>query len=602
MLKKVDIKIFFSSKLKIIKKIKALLSLAERRDTIIFFLLMLVAMLLETFSIGLIVPLIKVLSDPEVISSTNYLSGAINFLGIENYRLLVISVSVALVLAFLIKNLYLAFFIWFKVRFISNLRMNLSNRLFQTYLSQPYTFHLQRNSGQLLQNISTEVLIFTGRLLTPMAVLMSELLVLIGLVILLLIVEPAGALIIMTTFSIIGWLIISLTRPHIKRWGKLRQFHDGKRIQHLQQGLGGVKVALMLQKTDYFLGQYQYHNSQSTYAGKRQGFFSEILRTWFEVLAVIGVAIMILLLTIQDHKVSTVFVVLGVFAAAAFRIMPSVTRIIAAIQSIRYSMPVLNRLHEEFKIKESSYYRASFKDDKKKRSNFSDKLIFNNVSFSYPETNKPSLNDVTIKIKHGECIGIIGSSGAGKTTLVDILLGLIQPDSGKISIDGNDISDSVSNWQRQIGYVPESIFLIDDSLRKNIAFGIPDNEINDDLIEKAIRSAQLEDFVKTLPDGVNTFVGERGIRISGGQRQRIGIARALYHDPKVLVFDEATSALDNSTEREIMKTVHLMHQYKTIIIIAHRLSTVEKCDRLYVLDFGKIIDEGIPSDLLPQRK
>ena len=182
------------------------------------------------------------------------------------------------------------------------------------------------------------------------------------------------------------------------------------------------------------------------------------------------------------------------------------------------------------------------------------------------------------------------------------MLGLIQPDSGKISIDGNDISDSVSNWQRQIGYVPESIFLIDDSLRKNIAFGIPDNEINDDLIEKAIRSAQLEDFVKTLPDGVNTFVGERGIRISGGQRQRIGIARALYHDPKVLVFDEATSALDNSTEREIMKTVHLMHQYKTIIIIAHRLSTVEKCDRLYVLDFGKIIDEGIPSDLLPQRK
>lgn len=337
------------------------------------------------------------------------------------------------------------------------------------------------------------------------------------------------------------------------------------------------------------------------YSDKRQGFLQEVLRTWFEVLAVLGVAILILVLIIQGNEVSTIFVVLGIFAAAAFRLMPSITRIIGSIQSFRYSLPVLETLHKEFQITESVSSASKPENIVRTNSEFSDKLTFDHVSFTYPGANIPSLNDVSLNIYFGECIGIIGSSGAGKTTLVDIILGLIVPDYGKVVIDGDDICESLSNWQSQIGYVPESIFLIDDSLRKNIAFGIPDNDIDELLVNQAIQAAQLEDFVNTLPEGLNTFVGERGVRLSGGQRQRIGIARALYHDPKVLVFDEATSSLDNDTESEIMKTIHLMHKDKTIIIIAHRLSTVEKCDRLYMLDFGKVIDEGSPEELLPKR-
>lgn len=585
----------FCSQSFFVKKLKYILTRQERSTGFIFLGYMFIAMILETVGIGLVAPLIKVISEPEIITSNNYMTGIIRFFGFDDHKALVTFTALALIVVFIVKNVFLGYFAWYKIHFLSTLRMEISNRLFKIYLCQPYTFHLQRNSGQLIQNISTEVTIFTGRLLHSLATIISETLVLLGVIVLLFLVEPKGALIIVVVLGIVGGLIIFLTRAHMKRWGEQRQFHDGKRIQHLQQGLGGVKEALFLGKEQFFYEQYQSHNTLSTKPDQKQAFLQEMPRFWFEVLAILGVVIMILVMNAQERELSTVFSILGIMAAAAFRLMPSVTRTLAAIQSLRYSIPVLDTLSKEFKLEKST---KTIESSTRIKSEFSNMLSVSHVSFSYPEAKIASLHDVSLNITQGECVGIIGSSGAGKSTLVDTLLGLLSPDSGKVTVDGKDIFLDIRNWQNQIGYVPQSIFLVDDSLRNNIAFGVPNAEINDKSIERAIQTADLGDFVSSLPDGVNTFVGERGIRLSGGQRQRIGIARALYYDPKVLVLDEATSALDNDTENQIMKTVHQLSQDKTIIIIAHRLSTVERCDRLYRLDKGEVVEEGKPEKLL----
>ncbi len=501
-------------------------------------------------------------------------------------------------IVFVIKNIFLGYFTWYKINFITILRRDLSNRLFDVYLSRPYTFHLQHNSGRLIQNVSTEVTIFSGRLLNSIATIVSEGLILVGIIILLFVVEPMAALTILLVLGVVGWLVVFLTRARIAHWGNERIYHEGKRIQHLQQGLGGVKDVLFLDRASYFLDKFKIHNALSTEPDQKQAFLQEMPRLWFEILAVSGLAIAIYIMNIQDKDLSSIFTVIGVFAAAVFRLMPSVTRVLAAMQAFRYSLPVLDLLNKEFNSNRSKPKTGNLDEKTKTNLRFDNGLVFDDVTYTYPATDMPSLNNVSLSIFRGECIGIIGGSGAGKSTLVDTLLGLLTPDSGAVLVDNQDIQKNIRSWQEQIGYVPQFIYLTDDSLRNNIAFGIPDEEIDDLLIDKALRAVQLFDFVNSLPDGLNTFVGERGVRLSGGQKQRVGIARALYYDPKVLVLDEATSSLDNSTEEKIMKTVHQLHQEKTIIIVAHRLSTIKDCDRLYRLENGTVVEEGIPQVLL----
>ena len=590
---------FFLNTLLIFKKIKLIFSLKEQKNGLIFLCYMIIAMFLETASIGMIIPLMQVIADPEIMNSSGYMSDFIRFFNInDSYSLMIIS-AVGLFLVFLIKNIFLSFVAWFRIHFVINLRMNLSNRLFERYLSQPYTFHLQNNSGQLIQNISNEVSIFTGRLLVPLSNLIAEFLVFIGIIILLFIIAPVGTLIIGIFLSLVSGTIIFYTRVHVSRWGIERQFHDGKRIQHLQQGLGGIKDVLFLGRESYFLNKYKSHNKSSARPDIKQTFLQEIPRFWFEMLAISGLCIMIIVLGMQGKNAITLFSTLAVFAAAAFRIMPSVTRILAAFQSLRYSLPVLDKLYNELNPSVlGGSFSLSEEELGKTNSEFSNTLTLKNVTYTYPNSKSSSLINVSLNINHGECIGIIGASGSGKSTLVDLILGLLTPNIGDVVVDGENIKRSKRNWQKQIGYVPQSIFLTDDSLRSNIAFGISDDKIDDLLIDQAVYLAQLKELVSSLPDGLETFVGERGVRLSGGQRQRIGIARALYYNPKILVFDEATSSLDSNTETQIMKTVHKLHKDKTIIIVAHRLSTVQDCDRLYKLEFGKIIEEGSSKDIL----
>jgi ABC-type multidrug transport system fused ATPase/permease subunit len=313
------------------------------------------------------------------------------------------------------------------------------------------------------------------------------------------------------------------------------------------------------------------------------------------VLAVSGLALLVISMLAQDRALEAVLPTLGLFAASAFRLMPSINRVMGAVQSLRYGLPVIDLLHEELNLAIPKVGSTPIP-----ATPFHDVLELCQITYAYPGAAEPALKDISLAIQRGESVGFVGASGSGKSTLVDVLLGLLMTDTGKVLADGKDIHENLRNWQDQIGYVPQSIFLTDDTLRRNVAFGLANERIDDVAVQHAIRAAQLEEFVTSLPNGLETFVGERGIRLSGGQRQRIGIARALYHDPAVLVLDEATSALDTDTERGVMQAITALQGSKTVLIIAHRLSTVEHCDRLYRLHEGRLVEDGIPNTMVPR--
>jgi ABC-type multidrug transport system fused ATPase/permease subunit len=310
-------------------------------------------------------------------------------------------------------------------------------------------------------------------------------------------------------------------------------------------------------------------------------------RLWLELLAVTGLAALVLAMIGQGKPLDALLPTLGLFAAAAFRLMPSVNRILTSLHSLRFSLPVIDTIYNEFRL-----LGATMAPQRGERLSFDSGLALDQVKFRYPAAEALALRGVSLAIQPGTSVGFIGGSGAGKSTLVDIILGLLVPASGSVTIDGVDIQTNLRGWQDQIGYVPQSIFLTDDTLRRNVAFGLPADQIDEAAVLRAIRAAQLEQFVNDLPQGLDTIVGERGVRLSGGQRQRIGIARALYHDPPVLVLDEATSSLDTTTERGVMEAVRALHGKKTLLIVAHRLTTVEHCDRLFRLERGRVVQEG----------
>lgn len=576
-----------------LRKVHGILTPKERRSALTLMGMMVVGAMLEALGMSLVIPAFALFMESDLAGSYPRLAPVLNALGNPTRAELVTGGMLGLMGIYVIKAVFLASLAWRQARFAFDMQARLSHDLFRIYLYQPYTFHLQRNSAQLIRNAIGEVGTFTFSCVLPGLMLFTELSVLAGIVVLLLVVEPVGALIVVLVLGGSSWALQRGSRAWVARSGRERQYHDMKRTQHMLEGLGGAKDVKLLGREDHFLAQYHAHNARGARAEQRQYTLQQMPRFWLELLAMGGLCTLVLTMLGRGHEMGRILVTLGLFAAAAFRLMPSGTRIMTAAHQLVFGLPVIETLHQELRLVGYDRGRQTHEAP-----SFRTTIQVSDVTYAYPEASGFALNNVSVVIRLGELVGFIGPSGCGKSTLVDVVLGLLTPDAGKVLIDGTDIQTNLRAWQDQIGYVPQSVYLTDDTLRRNVAFGLPDDQIDDAAVRRAIRAAQLEDFVASQPKGLETMVGERGVRLSGGEHQRIGIARALYHDPAVLVLDEATSALDTATERGVMEAVMALRGSKTVLIVAHRFSTVEHCDRIYRLEQGGVTAEGPPSAML----
>jgi ATP-binding cassette, subfamily B, bacterial PglK len=578
-------------------KIYSILNSSNRLRFIIILFLMVIGMLLEMIGVSLIVPIMGILAKNEI-NNIPVLDSVIAFIGNPDRTVLVVYVFSLFVGVIFVKNIFLVFSTWLEAKFSLGLLEQLSYSLYKTYLVKPYEFHLQRNSAQLIQYITSEITAFVVYGINPLMLIIAESLIMLGISLILVSYEPVGSLVVGGILTITISSVHFFTRNRLTRVGKARLYHDALRIKHIQQGLGGVKDIRLLGREAEFLSQYSIHNNKSAKAAMLQSVYMKIPKLWLETVAMGCLSSLVISMAFRGYEISNILTTLALFGAAAFRLMPSANRIVTSLQSVRYGLATVDTIYNEIDrnieiVKLDKHYE---------KNEIQRHLTISDIYYAYPETNSTVLKGISLKINKGETIGLVGTSGSGKSTLVDLILGLIKPKTGEILVDNTEIDLNLRGWQDQIGYVPQAIFLIDDTIKRNIAFGIPNKDIDENAVKAAIKSAQLGNFLESLPTGLDTIVGERGVRLSGGQRQRIGIARALYHNPEVLVLDEATSSLDITTEKEVMESIRELKGTKTIIIVAHRLSTVEHCDLIYCLKSGRVIDQGKPDKIIANMK
>ena len=582
-----------------LKKILQILNRNQKIQSIKIFFLMLIGMFFEILGVGLMIPAVTLMVKPEIIKTyidVPFISYFLNDL--SNFNILVWGLLFLIILYFL-KTVFLIFLAWYKNKFCYDVLSSISRRMFYNYFSRDWLFYLNNNSATLIRNCSTECGIFVNNIFIALITLFAELMVLFGILILLILIDPISTLINFVIFFSLGFIYQQLFKNKTIFLGKERQKYEYEKIKYLQQGFGALRDIKVINSEKYFINQYDVPNVNSANVAANWVTISQLPRLVLEFVAILCLAGVVVNLIIRNGDVVSVAPTLAMFAAASFRLLPSSNRILGALQSIRFGRASINLIYNELNSTIEKNNVDFIKKNKKLL--FNKSICLKNISFKYPSSKRTTLDDINITIPKGNFIGIIGQSGAGKSTLVDILLGLLNPDKGVVEIDDINIVNTKKSWQKKIGYVPQDIYLLDDTLRQNIAFGIPKDKIDNKKVLKAIVLSQLEEFVKTLDKGIYTFFGERGVRLSGGQLQRIAIARALYRDPEILILDEATSALDNETEGFVMESIKNLKGLKTIIIIAHRLTTISNCDYLYKLNKGKIEKQGKPVDLLKNR-
>jgi ATP-binding cassette, subfamily B, bacterial PglK len=566
-------------------------------------LLMLIGGAIETLGIGIIMPFVSLLNNPTQLSKINKNSNFLYQFIPDNIstQLLLIWICVGLILIYILKNVLLSLITFWQYEFICKNQIGLSNRLFRGYLYAPYTFHLQRNTADIVANIISEVgQVFSG-VLMPAMILLTELIVVTFVFVLLVFIEPFSSILALIVLSIAIISFNLLIRGKINQLGLIRQRHFSQIVKTVNQSLGGIKETKVLGRENLFLQIFSYNLSKSSYADMFSSYARQTPSLFIETIILISVILIVLLTIVQGKSSQSVFPLLSLFAIAALRIMPSAKRISSTLPLITYYKHSVDAIYNEIKILEKKPIKKFFEVNQESLS-FQKTIELKNIAYKYPNAKVEALQNIDLTIRKGTSTAFVGSSGAGKTTIVDILLGLLTPCKGKVLIDGQDIQSHLRSWQHQIGYIPQKIYLSDENIRQNVAFGLPESDINNNQVWAALEAAQLDQFIKGLPDKLDTMVGERGVRLSGGQQQRIGIARALYHNPNVLVMDEATAALDNTTEQEFIKALDRLTGEKTLIIIAHRLTTIKKCDHIYLLESGQVTAAGTYSELLESSK
>ena len=563
-----------------LKKINFLITKRQRKGLVILILLLFVGMVLEVFGLGVLVPAISIILNPDTIEKSPFISPIRDFLSDFSNQTFTFLFLGAIVLVYFIKSTFIVFLTHKQNRFLTNITAYISNNLFSSYLSQSYGFHLNRNAAGLIKNIQVEINYVYVFLLSLITIIIEGGFIF-SILATLIYIEPFGAICIGIFYGSLSMIFLQFTKQKLKIWGVLREEIDEQVSKIALEGLGGIKDSLILGKTEFFIKEYSKKNYLKARLNSNLGTVSQIPRFYLEFISIVGLVSFIILLLLQGKDSTSLFTVLGVFVAATFRMIPSLNRIIAAAQSMKYYLPSVDIIYKEIE----SCVEINNNKNSIETFNFLNQIEFKKVSFSFKH-GVSVLKDVDLIIRKGETIGIIGESGSGKSTLVDLILGLHTPNSGEIIVDGVSNIQFKQSWRNQIGYVSQSIYLTDDTIESNIAFGVSEREINNNQMEKVLKQVQLFEFVKNLELGVKTKVGERGVQLSGGQRQRIGIARALYNDPHLLILDEATSALDSETEKEVMESINNLKSDKTIIMIAHRISTLAGCD--FVIDLNNI--------------
>lgn len=540
---------------------------------------------LELLGVTIFMPFINIIMEQDTIRENRWLRFFYDILNFQSVTAFLAALAGVIIFIYLFKNVYLALEKNAIYKFSYDVQRRLSSRLLSAYMHEPYTFHLNKNVAELQRSMQEDTDMFAKAMIHIMEML-AEICVCIAIGIYLFIVSQSITTVVVLLLVTCLLVFFRISKNFSRDLGKKSQVYKGNIYKWMNQGLGGIKEIKVLNRESFFVDSYDIYFKK--YArGLRISSLIRILPKYaIETVSMTGMLLAVIIKLYAGQKDIVEFIPqLAVFAVAAFRLMPSVGRINEHMANIQYANPSINLIYHDLKeVEEVMAERKEAEGEWK----FEKELQVRKVSYRYPDAEENVLTDVSFDIQKGSSVAFVGPSGAGKTTMVDIILGLLMPQYGKITADGLDVRKNISLWQKEIGYIPQTIYLSDDTIKNNIAFGILEEEIDEEAVREAIRKAQLFDFVDNLPDGLDTMVGDRGVRLSGGQRQRIGIARALYHDPEILILDEATSALDNETESAVMEAIDSLKGLKTMIIIAHRLTTIRNVDVIYEVADGKV--------------
>jgi ATP-binding cassette subfamily C protein len=587
----------------IIKTFFDLLTPRERRNLYLLFCAVLLMAGLEVVSVGSIMPFLQVAADPASVHENAYLTWAYETFGFTETTSFLIALGVGALGALMVSNAFIVFTNWIMYHYIWARNHSLSCRLLQKYLNQPYEYFLAKNSSEIGKNILEELRQLTVGTLMPGMIGLSKGIVAISIVLFIVLINVKVALTVSIILGSSYLIVYYIVRSRIDKYGEKRVKSDADRYKIVSEAFGGVKEVKVQGKESYFVEEFA--NSSITYTQNQAKYriLKKVPRYVLEAIAFGGIILIAIYLIAIEEDIRQVIPVLGLYAFAGYRLMPALQRAFKGVASARYNLAALKVVHEDLEKKNnySQIYRSNVRNDSVEPLDLEDKIYLDGIYYSYPSTEEKAIEDLSVQIPAHTTIGFVGKTGSGKTTTVDLILGLLRPQDGDIFVDGKSIYSELRRWRKAISYVPQQIFLSDDTVARNIAFGVPQDEIDMSTLRDVARRAHIYDFVlEELPDQWHTTVGEKGVKLSGGQRQRVGIARALYHNPSVLVFDEATSALDQSTEKSVMKAIYDLRGDHTVLMIAHRLSTVERADNIIMLEDGRKVGEGTYEQLKVQ--
>ncbi len=573
----------------IFKKLNYILDKKQKINIVVLAVMIFIGGILETLSISAMLPVVWVIIDAESVQQNKYCQWIMELLHIQNMQGFIIMLLVALMIMYILKNAYLLLLTSEQNRFISVNRNRLISQVLREFLNRPYEFYLDADIPTVFRLTDSDIPNVFGILMAIIS-LASEVVVFVLICGVLIVTDWKLVLVLIFISGIVTLVLFKVLKPKLNSLGMTNQAIQSRIAKWRIQAIYGIKDVKVLHRESFFADNYESNGKIGAKLNQKYAIINALPRILIETIFMVSILGYLVVCVALGDDMTQMLPTLTAFGLAAVRLLPCVNRINTYLTDISYFRPCLDYVYENMNINEISKKtnQTLLPVDETKTMQLRNKIELKDIVYAYPNTDVLIFDHADMEIPYGKSIGIMGPSGAGKSTIVDILLGLLKVHEGQILCDGDNVFDNYPAWLAQIGYIPQSIYLVDEPIRNNIAFGIADDEIDDNRIWQVLEEAQLKEFIQTLPEGLDTAIGDRGVRLSGGQRQRLGIARALYHNPEILVFDEATSALDNETEAAVMEAINSFHGKKTMVIIAHRLNTIEKCDIIYKVEGGKI--------------